>query len=90
MTTREVVSGILLSRDELLRMEQLTVHAGANLIDHGGLQIKENSTRNMLPCAGLREKRVEGIITTSSSLITGHLSIRLQTGRLKKRNKNLM
>jgi len=27
MTTREVVSGILLSRYELLRMEQLTVHA---------------------------------------------------------------
>jgi hypothetical protein len=80
MTTREVVSGILLSRYELLRMEQLTVHTRAHFIYHGGLQIEENGTGNMLSCSGLGEKRVESIITASSSLVTRHLPIRLHTG----------
>jgi hypothetical protein len=34
----------------------------------------------MLSCSGLGEKRVEGIITASSSLVTRHLPIRLRTG----------
>jgi hypothetical protein len=84
MTTRKVVSGILLSRYELLRMEQLTVHACAHFIDHGGLQIEENGTGNMLSCSGLGEKRVESIITASSSLVTRHLPIRLHTGEERK------
>ena len=42
MTTGEVVGGILLTGDQLLGVEQLTVGTGADLIDHGGLQIDEH------------------------------------------------
>jgi len=38
VTTGKVVGGILLARDELLWVEQLTVGAGPDLIDHSWLQ----------------------------------------------------
>jgi len=42
VTTGEVVGSILLTRDQLLGVEQLTVGAGTNLIDDGGLEIDEH------------------------------------------------
>jgi len=42
VTTGEVVSGIFLTRDQLLGVEQLTVSAGTNLIDDGRLKINED------------------------------------------------
>jgi hypothetical protein len=79
VTTSKVVCGIFLTGDQLFRMEQLTVSSGTNLIDHCGLQIDEDGTRNVLSGTGLGEKRVEGIITTSDRLIGWHLTIGLDT-----------
>eukprot|EP00666_Eupelagonemidae_sp_cell4sb_P017965 gene17965-biopygen14218 len=41
------------------RMEQLAVCARAHLVDNRGLQVEENRPRNVLPCTGLGEERVE-------------------------------
>ena len=78
MTTGEVVGRVLLAADELLRMEELAVGAGADLIDHSGLEIDEDSTGHVLACSSLAEEGVEGVITTSNGLVTGSLAIRLQ------------
>jgi hypothetical protein len=79
MATGEVVSRILLSRDKLLRVKQLTVHTSAHLIYHSRLQIQEHGTGYVLSCSSLGEKRVERIIPASSRLVTRHLPIRLNT-----------
>ena len=39
----KVVGGILLAADQLLRVEQLAVGAGAHLIDHSGLRARQSS-----------------------------------------------
>ena len=49
------------------------------LTDNGGLKINEDSTGNVLASAGLAEEGVEGVITTSDGLVTGHLAIRLDS-----------
>ena len=77
VATGEVVGSILLATDELLRVEKLTVHASAHLIDHSGFKINEDCTRHILPCASLAEEGGEGIIIVSHSLISGHMAIRL-------------
>ena len=41
------------------------------------LKIHKNSPGNVLASASLREEGVEGIISSSNGLVTGHLSIRL-------------
>jgi hypothetical protein len=79
VTTSEVICCILLTGDQLFWMEELTVRSGADLIDHGRFKIDEHTSRHMLSGASLREKRVEGIINTSNSLIGRHLTIRLDT-----------
>ena len=80
MATSEVVSGILLPRDELLRVEELAVGAGADLVNHGGLKIDEDRTGHVLAGSGLAEEGVESIITSPNGLVTGHLAIRLHRG----------
>ena len=75
--TSEVVRCILLTGDELLGVEELTVGACAHLIDHGRLQIYKDSSRNVLASTRLRKEGVEGIVTTANSLVGRHLSIRL-------------
>lgn len=78
MASGKVVSGVFFVADELLRVEELAVSSGPHLVDDGGLQVDENSPRDMLPGAGFAEKRVEGVISASHCFVTGHLSIRLQ------------
>ena len=78
VTTGKVVGCILLATDELLRVEELAVGAGADLVDHSGLQIDEYSTGHVLACSSLAEEGVEGVIATSDGLVTGRLAIRLQ------------
>ncbi len=39
VATGKVVGGVLLAADELLGVEQLTVHSSADFIHHGGLQV---------------------------------------------------
>merc|ERR1712061_146188 len=79
VTTGEVVGGILLTRDELLGVEELSVGAGTNLIDDGGLEIEEDSAGDVLASTSLGEEGVESIITTTDGLIGGHLTVRLDT-----------
>ena len=79
VTTSVVVSGILLSCDQLLRVEQLSVGSSTDLINNGGLKIKEDGTGYVLSSSGLREEGVERVITTSDGLVRGHLAIRLDT-----------
>ncbi len=49
------------------------------LTNHSGFQINKDGTWNMFSCSSLTEEGVEGIISSSYCLITGHLSIRLDT-----------
>jgi hypothetical protein len=79
VTTGEVVGGILLTGDQLFRVEELTVGSGTDLIDHGGLQIDEDASGHVLSGTSLGEERVEGVITTTDRLIGGHLTIGLDT-----------
>jgi hypothetical protein len=79
VTTSVVVSGILLSSDQLLRVEQLSVGSGTDLINNCGLKIEEDSTRYVLSSSSLREEGVERVITTSDGLVRRHLTIRLDT-----------
>jgi hypothetical protein len=77
MTTGKVVGSIFLATDELFRVEELTVGSSPYFINDSGLQIYKDGTRNMLSRTGFTEKGVEGIITSTNSLVTWHLTIRL-------------
>jgi hypothetical protein len=77
MATSEVVGSILFATDELLRVEELAIGASADLINHGGLEVKEDAAGHMLAGAGLAEKGVESVVTTADGLVGGHLPIRL-------------
>jgi len=79
VTTSEVVGSILLTRDELLWVEELSVGTSSNLIDNGGFEIEEDTTRNVLTSTSLGEEGVESIITTSDGLVRWHLTIWLNT-----------
>merc|ERR1719420_422988 len=75
----EVVSGILLTRDQLLRVEQLTVRTSADLIDHRRLQVDEDAARDVLAGTRLGEEGVERIIAATDRLVARHLPVRLNT-----------
>jgi hypothetical protein len=79
MTTGVVIGSILLSRDQLLGVVQLSVGSGTDLIDDGRLQIDVNGTGNVLSSTGLREKGVESIISSSDGLVRRHLTVRLDS-----------
>jgi hypothetical protein len=79
VSTGEIVSGILLSGDELFRVEKLAVGTSANFINDCGFQIEENAARDMLSGTGLGEEGVEGVIAAANSFVRGHLAIRLDT-----------
>merc|ERR1719225_889689 len=68
-----VVSGVLLSVDELLGMVQLTVGSASGLIDDSRLQIDEDCSWDVLASAGLGEEGLEGVIP--EGLVRGHVSI---------------
>ena len=68
-----------LSCNELLRMEELSVGSSPHFVNNSWLQVKEHSPRNMFPGSSLAEERIEGVITTSYSLVRRHLAIRLDT-----------
>jgi hypothetical protein len=79
MTTSKVVGSILLSRDQLFRVEQLTVSSSTDFIDHGWLEIEEDASRDVLASTSLGEEGVESIITTTDGLVGWHLAVRLNT-----------
>jgi hypothetical protein len=77
VTTSVVVSSVLFARDQLLRVVQLAVGTGADLIDHSRFQVDVHGTGHVLACTSLREKGVEGIIASTDGLIGRHLAVRL-------------
>ena len=79
MPTGEVVRSILLTGDQLLRVEQLTVGTGTDLIDHRRLQVDEDTSRHVLAGARLGEEGVERVITATDRLVARHLAVRLNT-----------
>lgn len=89
MTTSEVIRGILLSADELLRVEQLTVCSSADLIDHSRLQVQKDCTGDVLPGARLAEERIESIVSNSRRLLARNLAIRLQKRTYHSVNHNI-
>ena len=77
VSSGEVVGGILLSGDELLGVEELSVGSGSDLIDDGGFEIEEDAPGDVLSGSGFGEEGVEGIITATDSFVGGHLTVRL-------------
>jgi len=69
VTTSEVVSGIFFTRDQLLRVEQLTIGTGTDFIDDSGLEIYEYRAWDVFASTSFGEKGVEGVITSSDSLV---------------------
>ena len=47
------------------------------LTNNSWLQIHEDGTGDVLAGTGLTEEGVEGVVSTSDGLVTGHLTIRL-------------
>ena len=79
VTTGEVVSGVFLTRDELLWVEELSVGAGSDLIDDGWLEIEEDSAGNVLASTSLGEEGVESVVATTDGLVGRHLTVWLDT-----------
>jgi hypothetical protein len=77
VTSSEVVSSIFFTRNELFWVEELSVGTSSDLIDDGWLEIEEHTSWDVLSSTSLGEEGVEGIVTTSNSLVGWHLSIRL-------------
>jgi len=77
MATGEIVGGVFLTGDQLLWVEQLTVSASADLIDHSWLQVHEHATRHVLASTSLGEESVERVITSTDGFVAWHLTIRL-------------
>ena len=69
VSSGEVVGGIFFSGDELFGVEELSVGSGSDLIDDGGFEIEEDASWDVLSGSGFAEESVEGIITTSNSLV---------------------
>jgi len=93
MAAGEIVGSVLLTSDELLWMEQLTVSSGAHLVNHGGFEVNHHTTWDVLAGTSLAEECVERIIATANGLVRRHLSIRLnamlQAEKLPARISNL-
>ena len=79
VTTSVVVSSILLSSDELLRVEELAISSHADLINDSWLQVNKDCPGDVLAAASFSKEGVEGVIVTSNGLVRWHLAIRLDS-----------
>jgi len=79
VTTGEVVGGILLTGDELLWVEELSVGTSADLIDNGWLEIEEDASWDVLTGTSLGEEGVESVVTATDGLVGWHLTVWLDT-----------
>jgi len=79
VATGVIISSVLLARDELLRVVELAVGSGANLVANRRLKVDKDGSRNMLSSTSLGEKGVERVITAADGFIRGHLTIGLDT-----------
>ena len=77
VTSSIVVGSILLTIDQLLRMEELAVGSASRLINYSRFQIDKDSSRDMFTSSSLREEGGEGIV--SESFVRRHVAIRLDS-----------
>ena len=77
MTSGLIIGGIFFACDELFRVEELVVGAGANLINDCGFQVDKHCPGHMLASPCLTEEGVEGVVSSPNNLVTWHLAIRL-------------
>jgi hypothetical protein len=77
MATSVVVSRILLSRDNLLRMVKLAIGSMTDFVAHRGLEINVHSTRDVTARASLAEEGVESVVSKTKTFVRGHRTIRL-------------
>lgn len=84
MAASKIVGSIFFAANQLLGVEKLAVASSANLVDNSGFKVNEDGTRNMLARASFTEKCVEGVVSSSNSLVTGHMAIRLNIHQKKK------
>jgi len=79
VSSGEVVGGIFFSRNQLFRVEKLSVCSSSDFINDGGFKIKENGSGDVFSSSSFTEESVEGIISSSDSFVRGHLTIRLDS-----------
>ena len=60
-------------------MEELSVGAGSDLIDNGGLEIEEDAAGHVLASTSLGEEGVESVVATTDGLVRWHLTVGLDT-----------
>lgn len=77
VATREVVRGVLLAGDQLLRVEELAVGARADFVNDGRLEVHHDGAGHVLASAGLGEEGVEGVVAATDGLVRRHLAVRL-------------
>jgi hypothetical protein len=68
VSARVVVRGVLLARDELLRVVEVAVRARADLVHARRLEVNHQAARDELSGTGLCEERVEAVVLDSSAL----------------------
>lgn len=59
MTTSIVIRRVFLSRDQQLRVKQLSVITSSDLINGGGVEIDEDRTRDVFAATSFREDGIE-------------------------------
>lgn len=58
-----------------MRLQHIPVGSGTNLVDDSRLQVDIHGTRHVLTSASFREKRVEGVVSSSHAFIGRHLAV---------------
>ena len=80
VTTGVVVRGVLLTGDDLLGVEQLAVGAGADLVDHGGLEIEEDGAGDVLASTSLGEEGVESVVKIGKIIVVPPFGLETHSG----------
>ena len=63
MSSGIVIGSVLLSSNQLLRVEQLPVGSSPDFINNGRLQVNKDGPGNMLSGTSFSEKGAEGVIS---------------------------
>ena len=77
MTACVVVGSVLFAREKILGVEELSVGAGADLVEHGRFQVNEDSSRDVFAGVSLGEEDIEAVVLDAFAVVAGHLPIRL-------------
>ena len=83
MSTSIVVGGILLSSDQLFRVEELAVGSSSDLVDDRRFEVDEDGPRHVLAGAGLGEEGRERIVA-AVQLVRWHVAVGLEIRHVNK------